>query len=116
MAAHDYHFTTRWRMAASAVEVSSILADAQDLARWWPSVYLAVDEVAPGDASGVGREIDLYTKGWLPYTLRWQFRVTESTPPTGFTLVASGDFVGRGVWTISVERPAVRISNRMMRE
>ena len=43
--------------------------------------------------------IDLYTKGWLPYTLRWQFKVTESDPPNGFKLVAEGDFVGTGVWT-----------------
>ena len=42
--------------------------------------------------------IDLYTKGYLPYTLRWQFRVTESRYPYGLTLEAWGDFVGRGIW------------------
>ena len=29
-------------------------------------------EVKPGDESGVGRIVDLHTKGKLPYTLRWQ--------------------------------------------
>ena len=48
----------------------------------------------------MGKVVDLYTKGWLPYTLRWQFQVTESDPPHGFTLVATGDFVGRGIWTL----------------
>ena len=40
---------------------------------------------------------------WLPYTLRWQFRVTEVHPldQSGFSLEATGDFVGRGVWTFS---------------
>jgi hypothetical protein len=47
----------------------------------------------------VGKVVALYTKGWLPYTLRWQFRVTESRHPYGFTLEAWGDFVGRGIWT-----------------
>ena len=38
---------------------------------------------------------------WLPYTLRWRFQVTKSDPPNGFALAASGDFVGRGVWTLT---------------
>jgi hypothetical protein len=54
----------------------------------------------------VGRLVDLYTKGFLPYTLRWRFRVTESDAPAGFTLVAEGDFVGRGVWRFVELRPA----------
>ena len=49
---------------------------------------------------------DHHTKGWLPYTLRWQFRVTE-VHPAGFTLVASGDFVGRGIWSFRQDGPEV---------
>jgi hypothetical protein len=56
----------------------------------------------------VGKRVSLYTKGWLPYTLRWQFRVTESSP-SGFTLVAEGDFVGRGIWTFVQEGEWVAI-------
>jgi hypothetical protein len=70
------------------------------LARWWPSVYLDVVELRPPDASGVGRRVSVHTKGWLPYTLRWEFEVVESRYPHGFALVANGDFEGRGVWTI----------------
>jgi hypothetical protein len=97
---NDYHFITHWRVEATPEEVSEILADAPGLVRWWPSVYLEVKELSPGDEHGIGRVIDLYTKGWLPYTLRWSFRVTESRYPLGFTLVASGDFEGRGIWTL----------------
>jgi hypothetical protein len=97
----EYHFITRWTLQATAREVAEVLGDATQLARWWPSVYLDVKELKPGDpATGVGRLIELYTKGWLPYTLRWRFRVTESRGDRGFTLVAEGDFVGTGVWTI----------------
>src|SRR5262245_60813760 len=95
MALNDYHFITHWRVKASAQEVSDILNDAVGLKRWWPSVYLEVKELEPGDDKGVGRLVDLYTKGWLPYTLRWQFRVIKADAPHGFTIEALGDFVGR---------------------
>ena len=72
MASHDYHFITRWHILDSSIdEISDVLADGPSLARWWPSVYLQVQQREPGDPdTAVGRIIDLYTKGWLPYTLR----------------------------------------------
>ena len=105
-ASNEYAFLTTWRVPATAEEIVDVLGDAEALARWWPSVYLAVTVVEPGDERGLGRVVDLHTKGWLPYTLRWQFRVTESDPPRGFAIEASGDFVGRGVWTLTPERAA----------
>jgi len=109
--AADYAFLTHWRLRATAQEVSDVLGDALSLPRWWPSVYLGVKELVPGDPrTGVGRVIDLYTKGWLPYTLRWRFTVTESDPPHGFKLVAEGDFVGTGVWVIKEDGEFVDVS------
>lgn len=99
MASNEYHFITRWRVEGTVKEVSAILNDASALPRWWPSAYLEVEELEPGDERGVGRVIGLYTKGWLPYTLRWKFRVTDSNHPHGFSLRAFGDFEGTGVWT-----------------
>ena len=99
MPANEYHFITTWRVESTPEEISEVLGNGPDLARWWPSVYLDVRQVEPGDANGVGAVIGLYTKGWLPYTLRWSFRVTENRYPHGFSLEAIGDFVGRGIWT-----------------
>jgi hypothetical protein len=90
---NEYVFVTRWRVEASIEEVSEILDDPEALPRWWPSVYLEVHQRPDG-------VVDLFTKGWLPYTLRWQFRVTENRKPRGFSLEARGDLVGRGVWTL----------------
>jgi hypothetical protein len=98
MASNAYHFVTRWRLHATRDEVATVLADPADLARWWPAVYLGVRVLEPGDERGIGRRVELYTKGWLPYTLRWRFRVTASDVPAGFALEAEGDFVGRGTW------------------
>jgi hypothetical protein len=99
--AAEYHFITSWKIQGIAHEVAEVLGDPIALTRWWPSVYLQVRELEPGDPqTRVGRYIELYTKGWLPYTLRWRFRVTESRGDAGFALVADGDFVGTGVWTL----------------
>jgi hypothetical protein len=96
----EYSFLTNWRVKGTIAEVSEVLDDPLQLPRWWPSVYIEVRELERGDPeTHVGRVIDLYTKGWLPYTLRWRFTVTESRAPAGFKLVAEGDFVGTGVWT-----------------
>ncbi|HRI58908.1 MAG TPA: SRPBCC family protein [Saprospiraceae bacterium] len=94
----DYHFITTWRVKAAREEVYRILEDVDTLAEWWPSVYLDVKMREKGRPGGVGKLVSLYTKGWLPYTLRWDFRVTAADFPSGFALRASGDFVGEGVW------------------
>lgn len=87
-----------------------MLGDPLALPRWWPSVYLDVRELAPGDPqTHVARVIELYTKGWLPYTLRWRFTVSESRGVQGFSLVAEGDFVGSGVWTLVQQGEAVDV-------
>jgi uncharacterized protein YndB with AHSA1/START domain len=99
--APEYAFLTHWRFQATAREVFDILADGLGLKRWWPSVYLDVKELKPPGPDGTGRVLDLWTKGFLPYTLRWNFTVTEVTPPSGFRLTAHGDFEGFGVWTIT---------------
>ena len=104
MAANTYHFVTTWPVPATREEIAEILADAEALARWWPSVYLRVRVVAPGDERGLGKVVDLWTKGFLPYTLRWRFEVTRSDPPHGFRLEAHGDFEGIGIWTLTPVR------------
>lgn len=110
MASNDYHFITHWRVEGTLEEVSDILGDPLSLARWWPSVYLDVHVLEPGDERGVGRRVALYTKGWLPYTLRWQFVVTDVRYPHGFSLEATGDFIGRGIWTFAQDGPWVTLT------
>ena len=106
----EYHFVTNWKIPGSAREVAEVLGDPLELARWWPSVYLDVRELKPGNPeTHVGRVIELYTKGWLPYTLRWRFEVTESRGAAGFSLVAAGDFVGTGVWTLEQQGEIVDV-------
>jgi len=109
MATNDYHFITTWRVRSTIEEVSEIIGDAQGLTRWWPSVYLDVKVLEEGDENRLGKVVSLFTKGWLPYTLRWEFRVTE-VRPDGFTLVAWGDFDGRGIWTFEQDGERVNVT------
>ncbi|MGH9226886.1 MAG: SRPBCC family protein [Acidimicrobiales bacterium] len=109
---NDYHFVTEWRVAATLDEVKAILGDtdAGAVVRWWPSVYLNVEEIEPGGEGGLGRVLDLYTKGWLPYTLRWTLRVTEPLTDGGYALEATGDLEGTGRWTFLAVGPEVVIT------
>jgi hypothetical protein len=109
-AANEYHFLSRWRVTGTCGEVADILGDPLTLPRWWPAVYLDVQQLEPPDSRGVGRRVALITKGWLPYTLRSEFQVVESRYPNGFTIVAAGDFNGRGVWTIEQRGSLVDVS------
>lgn len=105
MQSNDYHFVTDWHVQATREEIFNILSNATDLMRWWPSVYLDVQVAGEGEA----QVVSLYTKGWLPYTLRWQFRTTQVDFPNGFALEAWGDFVGGGQWTFEQEGEWVKI-------
>jgi hypothetical protein len=106
----SYRFVTVWRVPGTVAEVRAVLSDGASLPRWWPSVYLDVVPRADGDPDGVGRTVEVFTKGWLPYTLRWTLRITEPMTDTGFALAASGDLAGTGRWTFRPDGPEVVIT------
>ncbi len=130
MGAPEYRFVSRWRVLGTVEEVAAVLAETRELSRWWPSVYLDVEELEPGGEDGVGRRARLHTKGWLPYALDWELCVVESRHPYGFSLEATGDLAGRGVWTfeeagawtlatydwrVSAEKPLLRMLSPVLR-
>lgn len=110
MASQDYHFITHWKVTSDGMQVYKIIDNPIDLTRWWPNVYLEAHEIEPGDENGIGKVVSLLTKGWLPYTLRWQFRATEKILGQRLALDAFGDFVGRGIWTFEQDGNQVAIT------
>ena len=110
MASHEYVFVDRWRVRGTVEEVARILSDGPDLARWWPSTYLEVHALTPGDERGVGATGVVHAKGWLPYHIRFNYRVVESNLPYGFTIEAEGDLTGRGVWTFEQDGDWVNVT------
>ena len=95
MTTNDYHFVDRWRVEGDITEVAEILEDALSLPQWWGSVYFEVKEIEPGGEHGIGKLISLRAGGWLPYTLRINFRTVESRYPHGFSMDATGDLEGK---------------------
>lgn len=110
MPLNDYRFIDRWRVEAKVEEVADILEDALSLPRWWPSVYFEVQELEPGGEHGIGKLISLRAGGWLPYTLRINFRMVESRYPYGFSMDATGDLVGQGIWTFAQDGSFVNVT------
>src|SRR4051812_45756683 len=110
MPGNDYHFVTKWTVRRTCEEVSGVLGAPLALPRWWPAVYLKVEELQPPDPNGLGGRVRLLTRGKLPYTLRWEFEVVESRRPYGFTIAASGDFEGTGTWVFEQRGPLVDIA------
>ncbi|MFB9906757.1 SRPBCC family protein [Allokutzneria oryzae] len=96
--ANDYAFQSRWLVPGSTVdEIREVLSDPRDLPRWWPSVYREVTLADPGGPDGIGAAFDLFTNGWLPYTLRWRLTVTDQREDgAGFS--GHGDLTGTGEW------------------
>ncbi len=101
----NYQFTTLWKVPGTREDIYRLLEQAEELPRWWPSVYLDVNIINPRQPDGVGKIVEFYTNSWLPYTLRWKFQVTKTNFPHGFSLLAFGDFVGKGIWTFSPYSP-----------
>ena len=48
MASNDYHFITHWGVKGAVDEVAAVLQDTPDMVRWWPSVYLDIQEIEHG--------------------------------------------------------------------
>jgi hypothetical protein len=68
-----YRFVSRWRLEGRCENVADILEDVDAIARWWPSVYRACRVLERGGEHGLGRVVEVTTKGFLPYLLRWTF-------------------------------------------
>jgi hypothetical protein len=123
---NQYKFLTRWRVPGTAAEVYDLISDPLEYPRWWPSVYLETTLIAPpvssaesspnthpnlrDDGRQLGRRIRYFTKGWLPYTLRWESCATEADRPNRIAIRATGDFDGRGIWTFEQDADFVNIT------
>lgn len=97
-------------MPGTVQEVADVLDVPQELPRWWPEVYLSVARLVPGGEHNVGGVFDFRTRGWLPYTLRWQMTVESVVPNRRFVIRADGDFIGTGVWTLTQDGPNARVT------
>lgn len=109
MDAFSYRFVTQWRVPGTPEQVYAILEDVPRVVRFWPQLYRTATVTAEGDGTR-GKTVAVETKGFLPYILRWNFRVTDSQRPNGFSIEAWGDLTGSGRWTFTQDGPETAIS------
>ena len=88
---HHYEYVDRWTVDAPVDEVYDLVGNTLGYPEWWGKVFLAV-EGDPGPPRP-GRHARIVSRGFLPYTLRW-----EATAPRSFAFTRRGDFVGTGSW------------------
>jgi hypothetical protein len=97
----SFRIPTLWRVQGRIEDVADILSRPEDFPRWWGDVYLRVEAVRAGDANGIGQAVAVHSKGWLPYRLDWEGTLVENHMPASWTVEATGDLVGRGIWTLT---------------
>jgi hypothetical protein len=109
MSTNQYHFVTNWEFKSPIEDVFKLIENGADLPKWWPDVYLAAKAEKQGRDDRVGDKIHFHTKGWLPYTLKWTAEVISFRPPTHMEIKATGDFVGKGLWSLSQEGDITKV-------
>jgi uncharacterized protein YndB with AHSA1/START domain len=105
-----YEIVSHWRVPGPIDRVYDVLSDSPSLPRWWPEAYRRVHEVAPGDAAGRGRMLDITTKGALPYEIVWRLEILDTERPRLIRVGASGELVGFGEWRLAEAGDAVMLT------
>jgi uncharacterized protein YndB with AHSA1/START domain len=94
-----YEFLTSWCVDAPIERVFAVLNDSAAFPDWWKGVT-AVDVLEPGDADGLGELARYSWRSVLPYTLRFDSRVTRVEPPHLIEGQATGELEGVGLWRL----------------
>jgi hypothetical protein len=95
-------FVTIWYIKAPLEDVCGVIYQSMEWPQWWPNVE-SVEEIAPGDAQGIGCVRRYTWRGRLPYRLIFDVQVINSVPLKVIEGVAHGDVEGTGHWLFSAE-------------
>jgi uncharacterized protein YndB with AHSA1/START domain len=98
----DYQFVSTWRFQAPVEKVWEEIFHTERWPSWWRYVR-RVDQLDPGDDSGVGRGQHLVFTTRLPYRLGFDIRVRRAEPPSVLEADATGELEGVGRWTLTLE-------------
>jgi uncharacterized membrane protein len=94
-----YGFLSTWCVDAPIEDVWEVLRDSASYPAWWAAVR-SVEQVLPGDEQGVGRVDRFAWRGRMPYTLRFDVRVTRVEPGLLIEGHATGELEGVGIWRL----------------
>lgn len=94
-----YSFLTTWCVDAPIERVWDVINASERYPEWWKGVR-RVTELEPGGEQGVGALSRFEWRSRLPYTLKFDMRVTRSERPHLLEGQASGELEGVGVWRL----------------
>ncbi len=100
----EFNFITIWRIEAPLSQVFDAIYRCPNWPKWWEGVE-KVEEIAPGDADGIGSLRRFTWKGQLPYRLTFDIRVIRAVPLKIIEGHASGEVEGVGRWHFSGDGP-----------
>jgi hypothetical protein len=92
-----YSFLTTWILDAPRGAVWEAIYEIERWPDWWQGVR-AVQKVEDGDEDGIGA---LYRHEWrsvIPYTVRFETRITRIELPNLIEADAHGELAGTGRW------------------
>jgi uncharacterized protein YndB with AHSA1/START domain len=95
----EYQFVDTWQVPMPIEEVYELLGDPLRYPEWWPEAFPAA-EGDPGPPKP-GNRVDILSKGFLPYRLRWTLTCVAVERPTRIHAEMTGDFVGTSTWTLT---------------
>lgn len=98
----EYSFVTVWYIEAPLEAVCEVIGHSLNWPQWWRNVK-SVEEIAPGDARGIGSVRRYIWRGRLPYRLTFDIRVIHIVPLTAIEGIASGDVEGKGRWSFTAD-------------
>lgn len=98
----EYRLVTVWHIEAPLETVCEAISNSLNWPQWWRNVE-SVEELAPGDALGIGSVRRYIWRGRLPYRLTFDIRVIHAELLTFVEGVASGDVEGHGRWSFTTD-------------
>lgn len=96
----EYRFLTVWLLDAPIGKVWEAIVDYKQLPTWWKAI-VKVEEIQPGDSTGVGSVWHMVWKTPLSYTIAFESRTTRVEAPHRLDLTAVGEVEGSGRWELS---------------
>lgn len=104
----ELRYLTTWWFEAPIDRVYQTIVDSRGWPAWWTSLR-TVEELAPGDARGIGRRYRYRWQSRLGYRLCFEVRVTRVLPGRLIEGVARGDVRGTGCWRLSEARGVTQV-------
>ena len=104
----QFELVSHWHVAAPIERVWEAIKQSEEWPSWWPYVK-SVQDVAPGDADGLGAIRHIAWSSRLPYGVAFDVEVVEMQRPRRLRGRARGQLDGVGTWELTPDGATTRV-------